>query len=138
MSVHVVDASTMGPVMLSDEAERLLPGLMEILIEADALVPQHWRLEVANMCRVALRQKRLTEAQLDRALLEAARFPVTVDQETQLHAWSRTTMLAAKHDLTVYDAAYLELALRAAVPLATLDGPLARAAVAENHPVLTA
>jgi predicted nucleic acid-binding protein len=57
-----------------------------------------------------------------------ASLPIVVDAETDDHAWSDTLMLAAAEGLTVYDAAYLELAMRQGAELATLDGDLARAA----------
>jgi predicted nucleic acid-binding protein len=57
-----------------------------------------------------------------------AGLPILVDSATDARAWTDTMALARQHGLNAYDAAYLELAMRAAVPLATLDGPLIAAA----------
>ncbi|HZY71671.1 MAG TPA: type II toxin-antitoxin system VapC family toxin, partial [Edaphobacter sp.] len=64
--------------------------------------------------------------------------PVNVDMETDRQAWGATLQLAARHKLTVYDAAYLELAQRRGLPLATLDGALRTAAEAEKIVLLGA
>jgi predicted nucleic acid-binding protein len=58
--------------------------------------------------------------------------PITVDAETDRHAWGATAKLAARHRLTLHDAAYLELARRRSLPLATLDQELRAAAAAED------
>lgn len=69
-------------------------------------------------------------------LLDLERFPLEIDASTNDVAWSETLTLADRHNLTVYDAAYLELAMRRALPLATLDTRLADAARAEGLAVL--
>jgi len=72
----------------------------------------------------------------DQALADLALLPITVDPETDRQAWGATTKLAARHCLTLYDAAYLELARRRCVPLATLDSELRAAATAEDVALL--
>ena len=62
--------------------------------------------------------------------------PISIDWETRKHSWGRTLELADRHNLTVYDATYLELALRLSLPLATLDDDLRLAALRENVPLL--
>ena len=64
------------------------------------------------------------------------RLPIALDPETAWRSWSETAMLAGRRGLTVYDAAYLELAERRDLPLATLDAALARAAVSAGVQVL--
>jgi predicted nucleic acid-binding protein len=66
----------------------------------------------------------------DRALIHLARLPIAIDAETDAHAWTTTLQLADSFQLTLYDAAYLELALRLGLPLATLDSALRPAAAA--------
>jgi predicted nucleic acid-binding protein len=64
-----------------------------------------------------------------------AALPITVDEETKAHAFADTTYLARSHNLSAYDAAYLELAMRRGVPLATLDEQLKDAARAVGVPL---
>ena len=63
-------------------------------------------------------------------------YPIDVDPETDRHAWGATLQLAIRYRLSLYDAAYLELAQRRRVPLATLDRDLQAAAKAEGITVL--
>lgn len=98
------------------------------MAERGAVVPSLWRLEVANGLLGAVRRGRLAVERRD-ALLEALlEMDIAIDAETDLHAWSGTVRLAEAHGLTAYDAAYLELAQRRRLPLATLDAALAQAA----------
>jgi len=69
-------------------------------------------------------------------LSDLSDFPIHVDPETHRQAWGMTARLAERHGLTVYDAAYLELALRRGLPLATLDEDLRTAARTEKVPLL--
>jgi len=93
-------------------------------------VPALWRLEVANSLTVAVRRSRI-DADLRRgALADLALLDIVTDAHTEVHAWGETLILADRFRLTLYDAAYLELAQRRALPLATLDKPLRAAAAA--------
>ncbi|MBS0639737.1 MAG: type II toxin-antitoxin system VapC family toxin [Acetobacteraceae bacterium] len=69
-------------------------------------------------------------------MAELAYRPIALDAETNSHAWSTTLNLAGRFGLTLYDAAYLEVAFRRALPLATLDRELRAAASALNVAVL--
>ncbi len=95
--------------------------------EAGAVVPSLWRLEVANGLQMAVRRKRIDAAFRDNAILRLGMLAITVDTETDHHAWAATLQLAERHNLTLYDAAYLELAQRRGLPLATLDRELGAA-----------
>jgi predicted nucleic acid-binding protein len=95
-----------------------------------AVVPSLWRLETANGLQVAIRRKRIDVAFRDLALTHLAHLPITIDPETDAQAWTTTLQLADRFQLTLYDAAYLELAQRRALPLATLDSALRPAAAA--------
>ena len=99
----------------------------------NALVPALWWFELRNGLIVNERRGRITEAETARFLRRLSRFPIAIDDVRNEAA---VLSVARRHRLTVYDAAYLELAIREGVPLATLDGPLAGAARTEGVPVL--
>jgi predicted nucleic acid-binding protein len=90
-----------------------------------AFVPSLWKLEVANVLRNMVRRKQCDEKFASDSLGLLTRLQITIDQETDARAWGETRELAVKFDLTIYDAAYLELALRRKAVLATLDMKLA-------------
>jgi predicted nucleic acid-binding protein len=98
-------------------------------LEADsALVPSLWALEVANVVAKVESRGIVTVAQSQRFLALLGRLNIATDQATAVQALGETLNLARRHRLSAYDAAYLELALRAHCPLATLDAALERAA----------
>jgi predicted nucleic acid-binding protein len=129
----VLDASIAASWALSDEDE---PAATAALLRADkdtCVVPALWWFEVRNSMLMAERRKRLTSAETAKFLRDTAGLLITEDfspDEADLLQLART------HKLTVYDAAYLELARRLSVPLATLDRPLARAARMEKVSVI--
>ena len=124
----VLDASAALALAFRDGDPALAERTEARLAAGGAVVPQHWPLEVANSLLIALRRGRLSPASADRARELLLALPVDVDQSTGEFAWSRGFALAERLGLTVYDAVYLELALRLDAPLATLDQTLARAA----------
>ena len=132
MTRYVADASVVGPLLFKDEAETLFPGLLDSFIAGECLVPGHWRLEIANQMLVGVRRKRATPDEATTLTAMFDQLPVVVDQETGERALGTTYRLAVSHNLTIYDAAYLELALRRQVPLLSFDRELIRAAVAEK------
>src|SRR5437016_1290847 len=93
-----------------------------------AVVPALWHLEIANAIVMGERRKRSTIAQATTWLSFLRSLSITVDIETGHRAWTETLNLARRHNLSAYDAAYLELAIRLSVPLATLDDQLKAAA----------
>jgi predicted nucleic acid-binding protein len=101
-----------------------------------AWVPSLWRIEVANSLSVNLRRGRITPQRRRESLDDLKLLLIYCDQETHDHVWGRTLELADLHRLTVYDATYLELALRLALPLATLNEELRAAAQQEGVPLL--
>lgn len=126
MPAIVVDCGAfMACVLLDEEPPK---GLPERLGEAEFAVPAIWPIEVANALLMALRKKRADEAamQIIRRSLKAR--SIEVEPGRVDLALSSTLALAAEYKLTAYDAAYLELALRRDLPLATLDSDLRRAA----------
>ena len=125
MSHLVLDASMALSWLLPDEANVAAVAVQAELAKAEGVwVGSHWRLEVANSLCMAERRKRLDAVGIAQAVALFTQLPVTVDPETNEHASGATLALARQHALSVYDATYLELALRRAATLATLDGPL--------------
>jgi len=124
----VLDASLTLSWYFEDERTAAADELLDRVAGQGALVPALWRLEVANGFLAAIRRRRFDVAFRDRALASLAVMPITVDAETDFYAWSTTLRLADRFHLTSYDAAYLELAHRRQLPLATLDGALRAAA----------
>ena len=92
------------------------------------VVPTLWPFEVANSLLVLLRRKKLLAAERDRAIAALARLPLVVDDDGPRLALGRISELAAEHGLSVYDATYLELAVRRKLPLACRDEALCKAA----------
>jgi predicted nucleic acid-binding protein len=100
--------------------------------ETGAWVPSLWRLEIANVLELDVRRRKRDAAFRDATLEDLIELPITVDAETDRRAWTATLALAIDRKLTLYDAAYLELAKRRDLPLATLDNELRKAAAAEG------
>jgi len=105
---------------------------MQLVTNNGAWVPSLWRLEVANVLETGARRGRHDSNFRHATLSDLALLPMSVDTETQNHAWSATLRLAARHRLTLYNAAYLELAQRRGWPLATLDRELRKDAESEK------
>ena len=132
----VLDSSVTVAWLYGEEATKSVDEIFENLIETSAWVPTLWHLEVANVLQIGIRRKRHGADFRDRILSALSDFPIHVDPETHRQAWGMTARLAERHGLTVYDAAYLELALRRDLPLATLDEDLRAAARAEQVQLL--
>lgn len=128
MTGLVVDASAVLATVLKEERTPASVALRERIAVDGAVVPALWWLEVANVLLLAERKGRVASGDRATALGSLAALPITTDAETASRAWSDTLALAEGHRLTVYDAAYLELALRRRLPLATLDKELRDAA----------
>lgn len=124
----MLDGSAALAWCFDSESTPAIEALMFRVAERGAIVPSLWRLEVANGLLVGVRRGRLTAARRDEVLATLLEMEIAIDDETDRFAWSGTVRLAEAHGLTAYDAAYLELAQRRRLPLATLDAALARAA----------
>ncbi|HEX5234697.1 MAG TPA: type II toxin-antitoxin system VapC family toxin [Silvibacterium sp.] len=129
----VLDASVVTSWALSDENEPAATAALMRARKDSCAVPALWRFEIRNALLMAERRKRLSGAETNKFLHELAGLHIDEDFSTDETALLR---LARHHNLTVYDAAYLELAWRRSIPLATLDRVLARAARAEKVPVI--
>lgn len=120
----VLDASLTLSWYFEDERTPVLDAVLDEVVESGALAPGLWRLEVANGFQMAIRRKRIDAEFRDRALRHLGSLPIDIDPETVAFAWTTTLRLADRFGLTIYDAAYLELAQRHGVPLASLDKQL--------------
>ena len=124
----VVDASLTLSWYFEDERSAAGDAVLDRVTEEGAVVPLLWRYEVANGLQMAARRKRIDAAYRDASLAELRLLPITVDRSGDDLIWTATVALAERFRLTVYDAAYLELAHRQALPLATADRQLRAAA----------
>ncbi|MBR0654325.1 type II toxin-antitoxin system VapC family toxin [Plastoroseomonas arctica] len=130
----VLDNSVAHAWCFEDEQTPAVTKLLDRLTQIGARAPLLWPLEALNGLLIAERQRRLDaskRAQLTGFLRE---LPVVLDLETA--DWTATAPLAERFNLSVHDAAYLELAQRRRLPLASLDGDLPNAAVARGLSVL--
>jgi predicted nucleic acid-binding protein len=131
MTGIVIDASIVVAAIMPDkDAVRAGPVFTRIgrIGEGGAVVPSLWRLEVANALLMAERRRRIDPVRRREGLALIAALPIEVDLGTWDRAWHDILPLAARFRLTAYDAAYLELAQRIGLPLATLDEDLGAAA----------
>jgi predicted nucleic acid-binding protein len=133
----VIDASLALAWCFGDEKSPTADKAIDQVRDEGALVPSLWRLEVANVLFAAERRGRIGRADLERRLNLLSALAITTDTETDSRAWTDTFMLARAQRLTLYDAAYLELAMRHGAELATLDQDLAQAARRMGVPVLS-
>jgi predicted nucleic acid-binding protein len=131
MSV-VLDCSVTLAWVHRDEITPAVRHVFDLLRQGGAWVPSLWRLEVGNALQTGIRRKRHGADFRDATLMDLSKLPIQVDLETDQQAWGATLELAIRHQLTTYDAAYLELAVRRRLPHATLDTDLRRAAQAEK------
>ena len=127
MSRWVVDASLTLQWYLKDEEDRdyglaVLAGLRE----NEAIVPFLWAYEISNALVMAHRRKRLAVGEINEILDNLGALPIRIDRP-EPESVMKLPALALDQELTVYDAAYLELALRLGLPMATKDKALKRA-----------
>ena len=112
----------------ADEQEPYAVAVLRLLASRTAIVPSIWPLEVANALAIAERRGRLKPTRTAGLIAEIAKLGIEVDSHTSSQAWKETLTLARRYGLAAYDAAYLELAIRESLPLATLDQALAKVA----------
>jgi predicted nucleic acid-binding protein len=117
----VLDSSATLAWIFDDETTESIRRVFDAVAEQGAFVPSLWRLEVANSLTIAVRGRRIDRAFRQAALADLGEFEVFIDNQTDSRAWNSTLDLADRFRLSLYDAAYVELAQRRALPLATLD-----------------
>jgi len=117
----VLDSSATLAWVFGEETTEPIRKVFDAVADQGAFVPSLWRLEVANSLSVAVRRGRIDQAFRRAALTDLSELEIFIDSQTDLRAWNSTLDLADRFRLSVYDAAYVELAHRRALPLATLE-----------------
>ena len=129
----VLDASVTASWCFSDEQSAVADVAMQRLLDDEAIAPPLWSLEIRNILLVNERRGRIDTQDADAFLLDLSRLPIRIRQDADNRA---LVALARRHRLTAYDAAYLELAVRTDLAVATLDQALAHAVRAEGLPLV--
>ncbi|UKO98161.1 type II toxin-antitoxin system VapC family toxin [Nostoc sp. UHCC 0870] len=124
----VLDCSVGISWCLVDENNDYANAILAIMPDAEVFVPGIWLLEIANVLLVAERRKRMTQEQSEEAITLLQSLLIKVDSSANTNVFGAILDLGRQEGLAAYDAAYLELALRLGLPLATLDARLAEAA----------
>ena len=124
----IVDNSVALAWCFEDEQTPPIMDLLDRVAETGAFAPSLWPLEALNDLLTAERRKRIDPRQRHRLTNMLRALPITLDSETADQAWTTSVRLAERYRLSVYDAAYLELAQRRRLPLASLDVDLIKAA----------
>ena len=132
----VVDSSVALTWCFAEERTPSTAALLEKVTENGAWAPSLWPLEVLNALLMAERRRRIEPDKRQELIGVLQTLPIFLDKETTAQAWTITTRLAERYRLTLYDAAYLELAQRLELPLATLDKELRDAANTLGVPLL--
>lgn len=129
IAAFVADASVAIGWVHPAQATTETAAMLDAVADGAALeVPALWPLEVANALTVLVRRRKLRADERQLALVWLRGLPLRIDHDAASLAFSRLSELATAHDLSVYDAAYVELALRRGLPLGCKDGPLRKAA----------
>ncbi len=134
----VLDSSAALAWIYAEETTDAVRQIFENVAKNGAHVPALWRLEVANSLTVAVRRGRIDVPFRNAALADLALLDITTDPHTDAYGWTTTLHLADRFRLTLYDAAYLELAHRSSLPLASLDEELRAAGRTLGIPLLGA
>ena len=126
----VLDNSVTMSWCFPDEHDSYAQDVLKALPSSAAAVPTLWPLEVGNILIVGERRGRISQADTATFIGLLEGLPIRIDDETSEHAMKASLNLARAQNLSVYDATYLELALRRGLPIATLDAKLKAAAAA--------
>jgi predicted nucleic acid-binding protein len=118
-----------------DECDELADAVLDGLADGEAWVPSLWPLEVANVLVAAERRRRLTAADSARFVELLMSLPIVVDDRSHQRALSQVLAAARQLGISVYDASYLELAMRLGATLATRDAQLSAAAATAGVPL---
>ena len=124
----VLDNSVALAWCFEDEQTAAIMALLDRVTETGAVAPQLWPIEALNGLLVAEQRGRIAAPLRARLAGFLQALPITIDDATAERVWQATAPLAERYRLTAYDATYLELALRLALPLATTDAALVVAA----------
>lgn len=130
----VIDTSVVMSWCFADECNHYADMVLDKLVEASAMVPTLWPLEVVNVLLVAERKKRLNPSDSIRFITLLYQLPISVEQDQPAGTMKELLALARAGNLSSYDASYLDLAMRNGLPIATLDKKLKQAAKMVNVP----
>ncbi len=128
MNGFVLDCSVAVAWCFGDETHPYSEAVLQDLADTGAVAPSIWPLQMANVLLVAERRKRISKAQSRRFVELLRTLPIAVDDVSVARAWDGLLPLALEQQLSAYDDAYLELAMREGLPIATLDNALRKAA----------
>lgn len=131
----VLDNSVTSGWYLENQANAYTDAIAERLESDTAVVPAIWELELTNVLRTACLRQRLDAERAQRILARLGELPIDVDRDAVPRA--QMLALALRHGISTYDAAYLELALRRQLPVATVDHALRDAALASGAGLAT-
>lgn len=137
MSPFVLDCSVTMAWCFEDECDAIADAVLDVLVEGEACVPSLWPLEVANVLVAAERRRRLKPADSARFVALLSSLPITVDERSHERAFTQVISAAREYGVSVYDASYLELAMRLGATLATRDSDLQAAAEAAGVPLFS-
>jgi len=133
MQSFVLDVSACLPWCYEDEQTPFSDQLLDLAATGSQLhVPSIWPLEIVNALIQGVRRKRLPAERATEFLEQLKALSFHIDPSPTLTEMPRLLELASRHQLTSYDAAYLDLAIRTGLPLASLDDALRKAAIAEK------
>lgn len=132
----VVDNYVVMAWCFEDESSNYADQVLERLALSQGFVPAIWPLEVCNVLLVAEKKNRIGEADSIRFMELLNQLPIIVEQESPERMTREIFALARTHNVSSYDASYLDLAMRKGLPIATLDKNLSDAARRSNVPLL--
>ena len=118
-----------------DDTHPYADSILQV-ITGEAFVPVIWRYEVSAVLARSQKDRSIAQAKVDAFLALLQSLPITLDSESADRIFSDVHRIATAYGLTSYDAAYLELAIRRNLPLATLDDKLIKTCKAIGHPLL--
>ena len=110
-----------------EEDQGYAENVLKSFSNTDALVPNLWHLEASNVLLGAEKRAEITVGEIEGFIIQLENLPIQVDPLTAYQSFSKTITLGRAYNLSSYDAAYLELAIRENIPLATLDKNLVKA-----------
>jgi len=134
----VVDCSVTMAWCFEDEVDAYADSVLTRVVRSAVTVPSIWPLEVINILGIGERRKRLNSADVADFLAMLNALDIRIDQAPLEHIFGPIRLLARQQNLSAYDAAYLELAMREGLPLATRDAQLRKAARAVGVPLVPA
>jgi predicted nucleic acid-binding protein len=131
MTAIVIDASAVGAALLPDESDIVGALVLKLSGGCDFVEPPHWPIELMSLILRASRRGRITPGERDEARTSASEIIEFANIDSAVGA-VRALELAVKHNMSIYDAAYLALAQRRRLPLLTKDTNLLRIALLEH------